>query len=66
MLNYKFVQILDYNEVYIYSDQPTTCPICSVRTFILLDLSHTKLQTQIHVCKNCRFEFIIQIDFDTS
>lgn len=58
--------MINYNEVYTYSDQLTTCTTCGTRTFILLDLFHTKLQTQIHVCKNCRFEFIIQIDFDTS
>ena len=52
----------NFFEVYTYSDQLTTCPVCGARTKIILDLSHTNDQTQIHEClsKNCRFEFVIQ------
>ncbi len=48
-------------DFYFYSDQPTTCPKCGSRTNILLDLAHTKMQTQVHVCcdRSCRFEFIV-------
>ena len=58
--------MINYFDVFIYSDQPTTCPLCSAATEIILDLSHTKHQTQIHKCynKSCNFEFIIQSDED--
>lgn len=54
--------MIDYSEVYIYSDQPTVCPICSARTELILDLTHTKEMTQIHRClfNNCNYEFILQ------
>lgn len=56
--------MLDYSVVYIYSDQPTTCPNCGSRSEIILDFSHTKDQTQIHKCLNhkCKFEFVMQND----
>ena len=58
--------MINYLEVFIYSDQPIICPKCSVRTKLIMDLSHTNMQTQIHKCfdKNCSFEFIIQSDED--
>ncbi len=58
--------MINYSEVFIYSDQPTTCPKCSARTEIILDLSHTKDQTQIHVCinENCRFAFVMEYDVE--
>lgn len=51
-------------DIFIYSDQPTTCPICGLRSEIILDLSHTNSQTQIHLCNNdhCKYEFILQSD----
>lgn len=54
--------MLDFSEVTIYSDQPTVCPKCGIRTEIMLDLSHTDDQTQIHKClaENCGFEFVVQ------
>jgi transposase len=56
--------MIDFSKVYIYSDQPTTCPRCGLRSEIILDLSHTKDITQIHKCPNkkCEFEFIMQYD----
>jgi hypothetical protein len=56
--------MIEYNEVLIYSDQPQTCPKCGSRTDILLDLSHTSSQTQIHKCYNerCAHLSIIEID----
>lgn len=58
--------MINFSEVFIYSDQPTTCPKCGLRSEIILDLSHTKDQTQIHKCPNqkCQFEFVMQYDED--
>jgi len=39
-----------FKETYLRSEQPTTCPLCGSRTDIVLDLSHTIEQTQIHQC----------------
>jgi transcription elongation factor Elf1 len=57
--------MINFSEVFIYSDQPTTCPECGMRTEIILDLFHTKEQTQIHKCPSvgCNFEFEVQNDF---
>jgi hypothetical protein len=56
--------MIDFQEVYIRSEQPTTCPKCFYRTEIVLDLSHTKDETQIHRCLNskCQEEFVEQYD----
>ena len=58
--------MIDYSEVFIYSDHAIICPKCSSRTKLILNLSHTKVQTQIYKCfdKNCNFEFILQSDED--
>ncbi len=34
--------MIDYFDVYIFSDRPATCPICGSRSEIILDLSHKK------------------------
>ena len=54
--------MIDYSEVYTYTDQPVTCPKCGARTEITLDLIETPEQTQHHKClsANCSFEFIMQ------
>ena len=54
--------MIDYNNVFIYSDQQTLCPYCSSNTEIILDLSHTTTKTQIHKCFRCYQEFIMQYD----
>lgn len=56
--------MIDYKEVITYNDQPVTCPNCGNRTEIVLDLSHTREQTQIHKClyKYCKNEFVTQKD----
>jgi hypothetical protein len=56
--------MINFSEVYIFSDQPTTCPKCSARKNILMDFSHTKDQTEIHQCldQNCKYEFVMQYD----
>ncbi len=54
--------MIDYSDVLIFSDQPTTCPLCGVRTEIIFDLSRSIHQTQIHHCPNekCEFEFLME------
>ncbi len=56
--------MIDYSEVYTYSDQPATCPICGARTEIMLELIDTPELTQHHKCLsiNCSFEFVMQKD----
>jgi hypothetical protein len=58
--------MINYSEVYIFSDQPTTCPKCGSRSGLVLDLSLTKDETQIHKCPNqkCELEFVMQYDID--
>ena len=58
--------MIDYFKVYIFNDQPTTCPKCGSRTEITLDLFETQEQTQHHNCLsvNCKFEFVMQKDVD--
>lgn len=45
--------------VFLFSDQPTTCPSCGNRTEILLEEIHKKQAIQFHRClsKECEFEF---------
>lgn len=58
--------MITYSEVYIHSDQPTTCPKCGARTEILLNLWHTIDKTEIHLCvqKSCGYEFVVLCDED--
>jgi hypothetical protein len=58
--------MINFSESFIYSDQPTTCPKCGVRTETIVDLFHSTEQFQIHKCPNekCSFEFIMQYDID--
>lgn len=50
---------LDWYCQFPQGEEITTCPYCSSRTEILLDLSHTTEETQIHICRrsNCTFIF---------
>ena len=54
--------MIDYFEVYLFSDQPTTCPKCGSRTEITLDLFIIPEQTQYHIClsEKCCFEFFVE------
>lgn len=56
--------MINFQETLTINDQPTTCPKCGSRTAILLDLSHTKNQTQIHKCFNeqCIYQFVVEKD----
>lgn len=58
--------MVNFNDVYINNEQPTWCPKCGNRTEIILDLSHTIEQTQIHKCLNkiCQEKFITQFDLE--
>lgn len=53
-------------QLFVYSDQPVTYPLCGGRTEIILDLSHTKNQTQIHECINqeCKHELFFINDHE--
>jgi hypothetical protein len=56
----------NFSEVYIYSDQPTTCPKCGSRTEIIISLSDTIEHTQFHKCnvEGCNYEFVMQEDIE--
>lgn len=58
--------MIDYSEVYIYSDQPTTCPKCGTRSEIILNFGHTTDKTEVHLCPNtnCNYKFVMQYDED--
>jgi hypothetical protein len=58
--------MIDFKNVFAYSDQPTTCPKCGSRSEIILDLSHTKNQVQVHQCLNakCQNQFVVEEDYD--
>jgi predicted RNA-binding Zn-ribbon protein involved in translation (DUF1610 family) len=49
-------------EVFILSEQPTTCPKCGARTEIIIDMSHTIHGSQVEECLGCGFQFVIQTD----
>lgn len=54
------------SEVYIYGDQPMTCPECGNRTEIKLDCLDSDKQTQYHKCltNSCNFEFVCENDVE--
>ena len=58
--------MVDFSDIYIFSDQPPICPKCGLRSEIILDLSHTSKMTQVHKCLNrqCEHEFVMQYDSD--
>jgi len=37
---------------YLMTDQPTTCPLCGVRSDIIADLYHTNLKLMVNECLN--------------
>lgn len=55
---------MDYSEVFIFNDQPTTCPKCGNRTEITLELTNTVEKTQYHKCfsSDCSFNFVVEED----
>jgi hypothetical protein len=52
-------------EIFLMSDQPTTCPICGARTEVIFE-TFRKIAIQLHACmdKNCRFIFLEEDDND--
>ncbi len=56
--------MINFNEIYLYTDQPFVCPKCGCRTDVILDLSHTAERIQVEKCLsiNCSGEFVIQKD----
>lgn len=49
-------------EVYFFSDQPTTCPQCGIRTEIIFEKIDALEKYQEHRCPSsvCNFEFIVE------
>jgi hypothetical protein len=45
-------------DFYLMTDQPTTCPICGVRTEIYGSFIHTNLNMQIIECLNYRCKHV--------
>lgn len=55
---------MKYFEIYLFNDQPTTCPKCGNRTDIILDFYDQLYKAQLHLCitKDCRSKFMIEED----
>jgi len=51
-------------DIYLMNDQPTTCPICGIRTEIILEFSVSQMVIQYHKCLsvNCEYSFIVEED----
>lgn len=64
MINYSCIFINPmsqiYKNVFMMSDQPTTCPYCGNRTEIISDLFHTNLKAQVNKCYSikCKSLFV--------
>ena len=56
--------MIDFSSVFLYNEQPDTCPKCGLRSEIILDLSHTIKKTTIQRClgPDCDFEFVMEED----
>ena len=55
-----------FSELFVYSDQPVTCPYCGTSSEVILDMQHTMDITQVHKCmnQNCLSEFVMVYDID--
>ena len=55
-----------YSELFVTTDQPTTCPSCGLRTEIIFDMQHTRDVTQVHKClaEVCQKEIVMVQDDD--
>jgi len=53
-------------EIFLFSDQPTTCPQCGSRTGILEDTPNSPEHTQIHICLSvvCIYEIVMEVDVE--
>ena len=57
--------VIDFNNTFLISDQPTTCPKCGARTDFYDDTSPVSNEVvQIHTCLSptCKFEFVVEFD----
>jgi hypothetical protein len=50
-----------FDEKFIKTEQPTICPFCGNRTEIILDLSHTSQETQIHQCLSSTKHIFVEV-----
>ncbi len=59
-------KMIDFYSIYLYCEQPSTCPTCGVRTEIIIEWSHTNCEADIHRCLNpdCLREFLMGEDED--
>jgi len=59
---------IDFDELFLMTDDIPRCSNCGSRTEILLDLSHTKDSTQVHKClsPDCELEFVLVADLNIS
>ena len=55
---------MTYFDIYLFTDQPTTCPKCGNRTEILIDFYDHLYKTQLYECMtiNYGFQFLIEED----
>lgn len=53
-----------YFDIFLPSEQPTTCPKCGCRTAYICDLPDTEYISQLHLClsNKCKFTFIVEDD----
>lgn len=51
-------------EIYLISDQPTTCPKCGARTKLKLDMPYSPNKTQFHKCLSDRCKYFFAVEED--
>lgn len=51
---------LIFTDLFLRTDNPSTCPICGARTDLIADLNHTNLKVDVQKCLDakCEFEFL--------
>jgi glutaredoxin-related protein len=57
--------MIDFNNTFLMSEQPTTCPKCGARTEFFSQISPVSNENvEIHKClsNTCQFEFIVEFD----
>lgn len=57
--------MIDFNNTFSISDQPTMCPKCGARTEFYEDISPISNEVvQIHTClsPSCKYRFVVEID----
>ena len=57
---------MDYTNIFIANDQPTTCPKCGNRTEIIVELNYTPYIVQHHQCLSdyCSHKFVVENDIE--